>query len=77
MKKVIPVLILGAAAVAAYMVWKRSRPATTEGEAATENAAGGGFLSDFFKKFGNVAAAAPAPPAQPPLEQAVAVDNGV
>jgi hypothetical protein len=75
-KKIIPVLIVVGAAAAAFMVWKRSRPGTTEGEAAVDNATGGGFLADFFKKFGPVAAAAPAPAPVPLPDQAVAVDNG-
>lgn len=77
-KKIIPVLILVGAAAAAYMVWKRSRPGTTEGEAAVDNATGGGFLADLLKKFGPVAAATPPPPPAPaPVPgTATAVDNG-
>lgn len=68
----IPMLILAGAAVAAYLVWRKSQPASTEGSAAV---GGDGFGAWFENLFGNVAAGSTTPAAPAPAP-AVAADNG-
>lgn len=75
--KLVPLLILAGAGVAGYFVWKRNQTPVTAGSAAVDTGVmSGGFMEDFFSKFGLVAPSAPAPsPAASPAP-AVAVDNG-
>ncbi len=75
--KIIPLLILAGAGLAGYLVWKRSQAPATDGSAAVDaGAVSGGFMSDFFAKFGLVAPAAPAPAPVPAPAPATAADNG-
>lgn len=72
MKKAVPLLIVAAAVVGAFLVWRQRQAAEADDAGATEQAPSFDAFGEFFSRLFGDGAAAPAPDPAP----ATPADNG-